>query len=398
MSAIRGKAVAIVGGGPGGLTLARLLQLRGVNVQVFERDTSRQARITGSALDLHADSGLAALKAAGLIDVFWANHRPELDRLRLMNNRGDVLYDHERGHLNRPEIERMPLRNLLLDSLHPDTVVWNRKYEGATASGDKVQLRFAGAESVTADLVVGADGANSRLRPLVTDVKPAYVGVTLVEGVVPDAATHMPELCTVLGDSAIMAFGAEQTLGLSKKADGSILFYAGLKSPSELSKQEIEQANDRESRVAWFRQYFAEWSGMWSQLFAHAQSFAWRPLYTYPANHRWKEEREANVTLLGDAAHVIPPYAGEGVNMAMLDALVLSRELEQQPDITAAIAAFEKEMFARMEGISSTTMSNTEMFYAADAGAQMVNMFKRFARRPADTTVPKTEPISDLPN
>ncbi|HXP39318.1 MAG TPA: FAD-dependent monooxygenase, partial [Candidatus Acidoferrales bacterium] len=83
MSAIVGKRIAIVGGGPGGLTLARLLQQSGAQVSVYERDQSRSARVQGSALDLHESSGLAALEAAGLIDAFWANHRPDLDRLRL---------------------------------------------------------------------------------------------------------------------------------------------------------------------------------------------------------------------------------------------------------------------------------------------------------------------------
>jgi 2-polyprenyl-6-methoxyphenol hydroxylase-like FAD-dependent oxidoreductase len=83
MSAVEGKKVAIVGGGPGGLTLAKLLQQSDVQVSVYERDQSRSARVQGSALDLHEDSGLAALEAAGLLDAFWVNHRPDLDRLRL---------------------------------------------------------------------------------------------------------------------------------------------------------------------------------------------------------------------------------------------------------------------------------------------------------------------------
>src|SRR6202046_1043177 len=122
MSAIVGKRIAIVGGGPGGLTLARLLQQSGSEVSVYERDQSCSARVQGSALDLHESSGLAALEAAGLIDAFWANNRPDLDRLRLTDAKGTVLHDHSRrmsGAGKRPEIERGPLRDLLLDSLQP---------------------------------------------------------------------------------------------------------------------------------------------------------------------------------------------------------------------------------------------------------------------------------------
>ena len=66
---IKNKSVAIVGGGPGGLTLARLLQMKGVEVKVYERDLNENARVQGSLLDLHQDSGLASIRAAGLLEV-----------------------------------------------------------------------------------------------------------------------------------------------------------------------------------------------------------------------------------------------------------------------------------------------------------------------------------------
>jgi 2-polyprenyl-6-methoxyphenol hydroxylase-like FAD-dependent oxidoreductase len=91
MSAIAEKQIAIVGGGPGGLTLARLLQKQGANVAVYERDQSRNARVQGSALDLHEDSGLAALEAAGLTKQFWDNYRPDLNQLRLTDTHGNIL-------------------------------------------------------------------------------------------------------------------------------------------------------------------------------------------------------------------------------------------------------------------------------------------------------------------
>jgi 2-polyprenyl-6-methoxyphenol hydroxylase-like FAD-dependent oxidoreductase len=94
MSGVKGKMIAIVGAGPGGLMLARLLQQSDAQVSVYERDQSCSARVPGSALDLHEGSGLTALEAAGLIDAFWANHRPDLDRLRLTDADGRILHDH----------------------------------------------------------------------------------------------------------------------------------------------------------------------------------------------------------------------------------------------------------------------------------------------------------------
>ena len=145
MSAVEGKRIAIVGGGPGGLTLARLLQQGNAQVVLYERDQNRSARVQGSALDLHEESGLTTLQAAGLIDAFWVNHRPDLDRLRLTHAHGTILHDHSRrmsGAGKRPEIERGPLRDLLLDSLLPGTVEWDCKLNSAEMQGEQVLLRL----------------------------------------------------------------------------------------------------------------------------------------------------------------------------------------------------------------------------------------------------------------
>jgi 2-polyprenyl-6-methoxyphenol hydroxylase-like FAD-dependent oxidoreductase len=380
MSILEGTKIAIVGGGPGGLTLARLLQMRGADVAVYEREQSREARVQGSALDLHEDSGLAALETAGLIDAFWANYRPDLDRLRLTDQNGTILHDHPRrmsGAGKRPEIERGPLREILLDSLRPGTMHWDRKLEFAEFRGDEVALHFAGGDSALADLVIGCDGANSRLRALVTPIRPEYVGVTLVEGSVTAAKDMVPELWDLVGGAALIALGNERTLGMGTKPDGSILFYAGLKCSDPDGKRRLEEADTAEKRVAWFHANFKGWSELWAPLFAKATtSMAWRPLLVCPAGQQWNSR--ANVTLIGDAAHVMPPYAGEGVNMAMLDALVLSRALLSEADPASAIAAYEVEMFARMQERTQDTMSNTAMFYAPDASERVVNLFRSF--------------------
>jgi 2-polyprenyl-6-methoxyphenol hydroxylase-like FAD-dependent oxidoreductase len=380
MRAIDGKKIAIVGGGPGGLTLARLLQMGGADVAVYERDQSREARVQGSALDLHEDSGLAALDAGGLMEAFWANHRADLDRLRLTDEHGKILHDHPRtvpGASKRPEIERGPLRDLLLDSLRPETVHWDRRLEVAESAGEKVKLQFAGGESVLADVAIGGDGANSRLRALVTPIRPEYVGVALVEGVVVAAKDAVPELWELLGGAALIALGNERTIGMGTKPDGSILFYAGLKSADTEGRQRLEAADSADKRVAWFHANYEGWSALWEPLFVKAKSMVWRPLLVCPEDQHW--DPKPNVTLIGDAAHVMPPYAGEGVNMAMLDALVLSRELLREGDAGSAIARYEAEMFERMRDMTGDTMTNTEMFYSPDAADRVVGFFRSFA-------------------
>jgi 2-polyprenyl-6-methoxyphenol hydroxylase-like FAD-dependent oxidoreductase len=380
-SAVAGKNIAIIGGGPGGLTLARLLQQSGAKVAVYERDQSRNARVQGSALDLHEGSGLAALEAAGLMEAFWANHRSDLDRLRLTDASGTVLHDHVRrmsGAGKRPEIERGPLRDLLLDSLEPGTVRWDCKLESAEMQDKQVLLRFASGTAVLADIAIGSDGANSRLRGLVTSIRPEYVGVSLVEALVPAAKETIPALWSLLGGAALIALGGERTIGMGTKPDGSVLFYAGLKTQDDIARRSLEEATSPEKRVAWFHANFKGWSDLWDPLFKEAVSMVWRPLFTCPSDQHWSPN--ANVTLIGDAAHVMPPYAGEGVNMAMLDALELSKLLLSDRSLSDAVATYEAQMFDRMWDMTEDTMANTEMFYAPDAADRVAAMFRSFNR------------------
>jgi 2-polyprenyl-6-methoxyphenol hydroxylase-like FAD-dependent oxidoreductase len=203
------------------------------------------------------------------MEAFWANHRPDLDRLRLTDAHGTVLHDHARrmsGAGKRPEIERGPLRDLLLDSLHRETVQWDCKLESAEMQGEQVLLRFAGGKTALADVAIGSDGANSRLRELVTPIRPEYVGVSLVEGLVPAAKKIIPELWSLLGGAALIALGGERTIGMGTKPDGSVLIYAGLKTHDDSARQSLEEASSPDQRVSWFHANFEGWSELWDPL------------------------------------------------------------------------------------------------------------------------------------
>ena len=174
---------------------------------------------------------------------------------------------------------------------------------------------------------------------------------------------------------------------MGTKPDGSVLMYAGLKTRDGIARQSLEEASGPDPRVAWFHANFEGWSELWDPLFREATSMVWRPLLVCPSNQR--REPKPNVTLIGDAAHVMPPYAGEGVNMAMLDALVLSKLFLSEESSSAAIAKYEAEMFARMQHMTADTMANTEMFYAPDASNRVVALFRSF--RGAESVPPASE-------
>lgn len=378
---IQGKKIAIVGGGPGGLTLARLLQLKGADITVYERDVNREVRVQGATLDLHDDSGLQAIREAGLMDAFKANFRPGADKLRIMDQHGTILVDQHTeadeltfGHGGfRPEIDRGPLRNILLDSLQPDTVVWDSHLTSLIPTDEAWTLQFQNGTSAQAHIVIAADGANSKIRPLITPIRPFYSGITSVEGVIYDAETAAPNLHELVDDGKIFAFGNDKTLIISAKGDGSLVFYTGCKADEFWYRTSGIDFSNKGQVLAWFNDEYAGWDSSWQALFRSAEPhFILRPLYCMPVDQTW--EALPNLTMLGDAAHLMPPYAGEGVNMAMLDALELSQCLTSDTfsDVQSAIAAYEIQMRTRAAEAASMTLEQTDLLHAPDAIAHMI--------------------------
>lgn len=378
MSTVKNMKIAIVGGGPGGLTLARLLQMNGADVKVYERDLHKDARMKGATLDLHHESGLRAIREAGLMDAFMANYRPGADRLSIMDkNAGIVLEEHAsgEGEYFRPEIDRGPLQNILLDSLEPGTVQWNCQFKSLKADHGSWKLEFQNGNYDFADIVIAADGANSKLRQYITPIKPFYVGVTAIEGAVYHAATAIPKIHELLKDGKIFAMGDEKTLIVSSKGDGSIVFYPGFKKEENWSRECGIDFSDKTQVLAWFKEEYAGWDSMWQELFENATTnFIPRPQYCMPLDQTWKTQ--SNLTLLGDAAHLMPPYAGEGVNMAMLDAVELSECLLSNDftDTRSAIAAYEQQMRQRASETAAITLESTASLHAADAIRYMIGV------------------------
>jgi 2-polyprenyl-6-methoxyphenol hydroxylase-like FAD-dependent oxidoreductase len=381
MNAIKDKNIAIIGGGPGGLTLARLLQMNGADVKVYERDIDRNIRVQGATLDLHEDSGLKALSAAGLIDEFKANYRPGADKTRITDRRGNIVFEDDFGadennEFSRPEIDRGPLREILLDSLQPGTVVWDCNFVSLCSNNNSFRIEFKNGTEAYADIVIAADGANSKIRPYITDIKPFFAGVTAVEGAVYDSEHAAPNIHQLLQGGKIFAFGDSKTLIVSAKGDGSLAFYAGLKTDEPWVSESGIDFSNKTQVLAWFKKEFEGWDSIWEELFENANTpFIPRPQYCMPFDQTW--EALPNLTMLGDAAHLMPPYAGEGVNMAMLDALELTEWLLSNDfaDVHSAIAAYESQMRLRASAMAQMTMAQTASLHSPEAISNMLAMF-----------------------
>lgn len=377
---LKNKTIAIVGGGPGGLTLAKLLQLKGANVKVYERDFNSDVRVQGATLDLHEESGLKALHQAGLIDEFYANYRPDAGKLRILDKEATIKYDTHNitsFEENRPEIDRGPLRKLLLNSLAPETVVWDSQFVNMNPHNEGWKLTFKNGTSAFADLVIAADGARSKIRPYLSSTQLIYSGVTAMEGNIYHGEKHAPQLNELLKGGKIFAFGDEQSLILSAKGDGTLSFYTGCKVEENWATTSGIDFNNKTQVFEWFKTAFGSWNSIYQELFEFDELVCIpRPQYYYPLDQQW--ETLPNLIMIGDSAHLMPPYAGEGVNMAMLDALELSEHLtnEDFPDLKTAIANFEKQMLARASAVTQMTLDSTAMLHSKDAINGMLNMFE----------------------
>ncbi|RAJ24899.1 FAD-dependent oxidoreductase [Pedobacter cryoconitis] len=382
MNTIENKQIAIVGGGPGGLTLARILQNRGAAVKVYERDADKDARAKGATLDLHYESGLKAINEAGLMEEFKANYRPGADKLRVTDQHANIIFD-DQGNREatgapetfRPEIDRGPLQQILLDSLAPETVVWGNHFISLSPKGEGWNLEFQNGNSVYADLVIAADGANSKIRPYMTPVKAVYSGVTVVEGAVYNSELACPEIHRLLNGGKIFAMGNEKSLIVSSKGDGSLVFYTGCNIQEQWSRESGVDYSDKYQVIDWFKKEYEGWDKVWLELFENASSgFIPRPQYYMPLDQNW--EALPNLTMLGDAAHLMPPYAGEGVNMAMLDALELSNCLTNSDfsDLKSAIAAYEENMRLRAVEVTEATLESTAALHSPDAISYLINI------------------------
>ncbi|GMA24225.1 FAD-dependent oxidoreductase [Luteimicrobium album] len=338
--------VTIVGAGLGGLTLARVLHVHGIPATVYEAAPSADARTQGGQIDIHPHNGQVALEAAGLTEAFHAIIHAGAEAMSIRDAQGVLLLDlPDDGTSNRPEVLRGDLRRVLLDSLPEGTVRWGRKVAGVRALGDgRHELTFTDGEVVTTGLLVGADGAWSKVRPLVSGARPEYSGYTFVETYLRDVDTRHPRTAEIVGAGAMSALAPGQGIVAHREAGGVLHTYVELARP--LAWVDAIDFDDAAAATARVAAEFEGWAPELTALITDGETApVARRIHGLPGDHRW--DHVPGVTLIGDAAHLMPP-SGEGANLAMLDAAELAQAVAAHPDdVEAAIAAFEEAMFAR---------------------------------------------------
>jgi len=369
--------VTIIGAGLGGLTLARVLHIRGIRATVYEAEASANARAQGGMLDIHENNGQLALKAAGLFEEFLKIVHPGGQTTRVLDQDGNVLLDEpDDGTGGRPEVPRGELRRILLASLPPGTVRWGHKLMAVSAlGGGRHTLIFANGLVVTPELLVGADGAWSRVRPLLSKAKPMYAGASFIETYLFDSDNNHKASAEAVGGGALFAVAPGKGIFAHREPKGVLHTYVQLIKPEEwIASIDFSESVTALARVA---DEFRGWAPQLTALITDGETDPVpRPIHALPVEHRW--DRVPGVTLLGDAAHLMTP-SGEGANLAMYDGAELGIAIAANPgDVDIALMAYEKDLFPRSASEASQADGVLDLCLGSNAPQSLLDFFCRY--------------------
>ncbi|BGE81449.1 FAD-dependent oxidoreductase [Staphylococcus petrasii] len=372
------KNVGIIGGGPGGLMLGLLLQQQGLDVKIFEKAGLDVNADRGGSLDIHEESGQLPLKETGVIDKFKELARFEGEDTRVLDKDGNVYYEETADpevEGGRPEIDRGELCDIIAEKLDKETVVYNKVFKSLThLDNDQIQVTFGDDSSETFDFVIGADGAFSKVRPYLADVDVEYNGISMVELNVEDVYNEHPDLAKFNKNGKMMAFGDNKAILGQVNGDGRIKVYMSYQMDyDEFDK--FKAMNKTEIKEQLLKD-FSDWDADLKKYIEYAgDDLLLRRIYKLPIGFKW--DNQSNLTLIGDAAHLMSPFAGEGVNMAFYDAYLLAKALENNEDLQSALKEYEAQMYEASEQSARESQANLEEMFSDNAAQKFGDFFNQ---------------------
>ncbi|CAI4211773.1 unnamed protein product [Parascedosporium putredinis] len=318
--------VAIIGAGPVGCILARLLFRGGVDVIVFEGEASFNFRDQGGTLDLHTTTGLLAMKEADLWQEFLEHARYEGQSMVIADK-------HCKAYLKRapsgaadkleerPEIDRVTLRRILLESLPADMIKWGHRL--AEVDDNKVLHFMDGTTADGFDLIVGADGAWSKVRDFLDPhLKPQFAQVGMFAFKTENLKDTIPDAYRFVNHGSVFSHADGIRTSMQELGDGGLSMSVAFVTDSD---KWMDPAWTLEEAQQEALKKLDGWASVYTEGIAKSESFMARSLYQLPVGSSWVHRE--GVTLAGDSAHLMTPFAGEGVNIGMEDARILATRI-----------------------------------------------------------------------
>lgn len=329
------RGVAIVGAGIGGLAAAVALTRRGVEVEVYEQASA--LRELGVGLHLAAN-GSRILHGWGLGDrLDAAGVRPDGVEVRDARD-GHVLVRQPMGPAWEADfgapfytINRSDLHRILAAEVPADRLHLGRSLAAVEPGADGVTLKFADGGTAEASVLVGADGAHSRVRrALAGEQEPVFSGASAFRGLVP--ATAAPGLSP--GTMYVWSGGPQRMLCYPVDAGRHFTFVGIVPDQDWRSESWTTDGDPDELRAA-----FAGWPDDVTGLLSAVTGTRRWGLYDREPLDRWGSGR---CTLLGDAAHPMLPHHGQGASQALEDAVALAHFLSADGDPERALRDYEE--------------------------------------------------------
>ncbi|MFJ9381786.1 FAD-dependent oxidoreductase [Streptomyces sp. NPDC101455] len=371
-------SISIIGAGLAGLTLARVLHVHGIASTVYEAEASPTGRTQGGQLDIHDFNGQIALQECQLLDEFRSIVNMGGEAMRFLGSDGKLVGEiPDDGQLSNPEVLRGELRRILIESLPHGTIRWNHKTVSITPrdGGGQHTVTFADDSSVDTDVLIGADGAWSRVRNYLHGATPEYLGTLWVETFLHDVEQRHQRSAALVGSGAMLAMEPGRGIFAHREANDVIHTYVVLKKPLEWV-QSVD-FSDRERALAHVADQLGPgWAPELLELVTRGEATpVARPIWGLPLGHTW--DRVPGVMLIGDAAHLTPPD-GDGANWALYDGAQLANAILAAPgDIETAFAAFAEQMLPRSAESSIEGYQSFEQTFGYNAPANLRDMMNR---------------------
>ena len=388
--------VAILGGKTPLRACNPALQMQGYKATVFEREKSLGSRSQGGLLDLHPKTGLQVVKELDLTKEYTAIAHPEAEFMHITDHLENVIYtddppppvgpDHNLFD-GAPETDRGQLRKMLIDSLEPGTIQWNTMVQSRKQLDDgRFELNLANGKThpTLFEVLVGADGASSRVRQSISDAKPTYKGVTLIELKITDLDDDILDL---VGAGTRFAMGDNLALVCQRNPTGVINIWAMQRveyGGAQLPRDQPEKCKE------YLRNLFCNFTPRLRRLIDKADdklSFATYPHLTFTSDTMPKAcTDDGRIVLIGDAAHTL--FFGSGANSAFVDGLKLAKvlasvfqaqaESKAEPSLATAVKEFAEQMQNTAKLKADNNPFGQDLFVQDGAAQLLANIMTGF--------------------